>query len=192
MASSKTWKSWRLISADFITYILFLFILWPHPPNQLCSAVNQGVEKPWWHRFHLLWGLKFSTSKRLFKAMKLLLWSGLIAALPAAPFLCSCRWLKCQDYLLPIVIWLPGNLWFGSDSQLSGLPGPTPRWGLTSHSRLWTLFVALHSPTALSAAQISSSAAIKRARSARAFPNRSNNLAFPAHHPPSVIFGHPK
>lgn len=56
--------------------------------------------------------------------MKQLLWSGLIAAFPAAPFLCSCRRLKCQDYLLPIVIWLLSNPRFGSDSHLSGLVRP--------------------------------------------------------------------
>lgn len=88
--------------------------------------------------------------------MKLLLWFGLIAALPAAPFSCSCRRLKWRDNLLPIVIWLPSNLRFGSDLHLSGLPGLTPRgdWAhtigrgaslwLCSHLLLYLQHVCCH------------------------------------------------
>lgn len=94
--------------------------------------------------------------------MKLLLWCRLIAALPEASFFLLLQMTQvsglfaaqCDLISRQPVVWL---------RHLSGLPGPTPRRRLSSHSRLWSLFVALHSPTALSAAQMLLSAAIKGA-----------------------------
>lgn len=187
LASSKTCWSWRLISADFMTCVLFLFIWWPHPPNQLCSA----------QLLKSLGDIGFTYSE---------IWSSQDKKGFLRQWNCCCGLNLLQLYQQHLFCAPPDgssvrticcSLWFDcwatcGWAQTRNYQGSKASGGLSSHSRLWSLFVAVHSPAALSAAQMSSSAVIKRAQSARAFPSHSNNLAFPAHHPPSVIFGHPK